>query len=137
MIILWRQKQYAELTTQILELEVENWIGVKTNSNISFNSDQSVEFLRKLGKSIFCKKSFHASRKFYLGILSPEDPSKPGRLQVIPFKQVVGILPKVSRSLSEKNEEWDLVEGYDKKYFEVDWKTVLNEDKLLNKGGWH
>jgi hypothetical protein len=61
MIILWRQKQYAELTTQILELEVENWIGVKTNSNISFNSDQSVEFLRKLGKYIFCKKSFHAS----------------------------------------------------------------------------
>jgi hypothetical protein len=50
---------------------------------------------------------------------------------------VVGILPKVSRTLSEKNEEWDLVEGYDTKHFELDWKTVLNEDKLLNKSGWH
>jgi hypothetical protein len=74
---------------------------------------------------------------YHLGILLPDDPARPARLQVIPFKQVVGILPKTSRTLSEKTEEWDLVEGYDKKYFELDWKTVLNEDKLLNKGGWH
>jgi hypothetical protein len=53
------------------------------------------------------------------------------------LKQTASILPKTSRTLSEKNEEWDLIEGYDKKYFELDWKTVLNEDKLLNKGGWH
>lgn len=103
----------------MLELEVENWIRLKTGGNINFNSDQSVEFLRKLG------------------ILLPEDPSRPGRIQVIPLKQVVGILPNISRALSEKNEEWDLIEGYDKKYFEVDWKTVLNEDRLLKKGGWH
>ena len=74
---------------------------------------------------------------FLLGVLLPEDPARPHRLQVIPFKQVVGILPKVSRALSEKNEEWDLIEGYDKKHFEVDWTTVLNEDKLLSKGGWY
>lgn len=66
----------------------------------------------------------------------PEDPKKPDYLQVIPLKQVVGILPKVSRTLSEKNEEWDLIEGYDKKYFKVDWNNVLREDKLLEKGGW-
>ena len=71
------------------------------------------------------------------GILLPDNPARPGRLQVVPFKQTVGILPKTSRTLSEKNEEWDLIEGYDRKYFELDWKTVLNEDKLLNKGGWH
>lgn len=71
------------------------------------------------------------------GVLLPDDPARPYRLQVIPFKQVVGILPKISRALSEKNEEWDLIEGYDKKYFEVDWKTVLNEDTLLKKDGWH
>jgi hypothetical protein len=71
------------------------------------------------------------------GILLPDNPAQPGRLQVIPFKQTVGILPKISRTLSEKNEEWDLIEGYDRKHFELDWKTVLNEDKLLNKGGWH
>jgi hypothetical protein len=58
-------------------------------------------------------------------------------LQVIPFQQTIGILPKTSRTLSEKTEEWDLIEGYDRKYFELDWKNVLNEDKLLNKGGWH
>ncbi|CAF1537350.1 unnamed protein product [Adineta steineri] len=119
MIILWRQRQNADLTTKILELEIENWIRAKTNASIHFNSDQAIEFLRKLG------------------ILSLEDPARPNHLQVIPFKQVVGILPNISRALSEKNEEWDLIEGYDKKYFEMDWKTVLNEDKLLNKGGWH
>jgi hypothetical protein len=74
---------------------------------------------------------------FCSGILLHDDSARPGRLQVIPFKQAVSILPKTSRTLSEKNEEWDLVEGYDKKYFELDWKTVLNEDKLLNKSGWH
>ncbi|CAF1154047.1 unnamed protein product [Rotaria sordida] len=119
MITLWRQKQNAEVTTKTLELEIESWIRMKTNANISFKSDQAVEFLRKLG------------------ILLPEDPLQPGRLHVIPFKQAVGILPKVSRELSEKNEEWDLIEGYDKKYFEVDWKTVLSENKLLEKDGWH
>jgi hypothetical protein len=119
MIILWRQKQNADLTAKILELEIENWIRTKTNTNINFNSDQAIEFLRKLG------------------ILLPEDPSRSSRLQVIPFKQVVGILPKISRALSEKNEEWDLIEGYDKKYFELDWKMVLNEEKLLRKGGWN
>ncbi|CAF1528821.1 unnamed protein product [Rotaria sp. Silwood1] len=119
MIILWRQKLNVEVTPKILELEIENWIRLKTNANINFKSDQAIEFLRKLG------------------ILLPEDPSRSDRLHVIPFKQVVGILPKISRALSEKNEEWDLIEGYDKKYFEVDWKTVLNEDKLLEKGGWH
>ncbi|CAF4447730.1 unnamed protein product, partial [Adineta steineri] len=110
MIILWRQRQNADLTTKILELEIENWIREKTNASIHFNSDQAIEFLRKLG------------------ILSPEDPTRLNHLQVIPFKQVVGILPNISRALSEKNEEWDLIEGYDKKYFEMDWKTVLNED---------
>ncbi|CAF3477706.1 unnamed protein product [Rotaria socialis] len=119
MIILWRQKQNANLTPKILELEIENWIRMKTNTNVNFKCDQSIEFLRKLG------------------IVLPNDPSQPDRLQVIPLKQVVGILPKISRTLSEKNEEWDLIEGYDKKYFELDWKTVLNEDKLLRKGGWH
>ncbi|CAF3912731.1 unnamed protein product, partial [Rotaria sordida] len=119
MITLWRQKQNAEVTTKTLELEIESWIRMKTNANISFKGDQAVEFLRKLG------------------ILLPEDPLQPGRLHVIPFKQAVGILPKVSRELSEKNEEWDLIEGYDKKYFEVDWKTVLSENKLLEKDGWH
>ncbi|CAF1098545.1 unnamed protein product [Rotaria sp. Silwood1] len=119
MIILWRQKLNVEVTPKILELEIESWIRQKTNANINFKSDQAIEFLRKLG------------------ILLPEDPSRSDRLHVIPFKQVVGILPKISRALSEKNEEWDLIEGYDKKYFEVDWKTVLNEDKLLEKGGWH
>jgi len=119
MIILWRQTQNVDLTTKILELEIENWVRMKTNTNINFNSDQAIEFLRKLG------------------ILLSDDSSRSTRLQVIPFKQVVGILPKISRGLSEKNEEWDLIEGYDKKYFEVDWKTVLNEDKLLKKGGWH
>ncbi|UJR09826.1 hypothetical protein I4U23_014052 [Adineta vaga] len=119
MIILSRQRHNSDLTKKVLELEVENWIRLKTNANINFNGDQALEFLRKLG------------------ILLPEDPARPNRLQVIPFKQVVGILPKISRALSEKNEEWDLIEGYDKKYFEVDWKTVLNEDNLLKKDGWH
>ena len=118
-IIRWRQKENADLTSKILELEIENWIRTKTNTNINFNSEQALEFLRKLG------------------ILLPDDPSRSGRLQVIPIKQVVGILPQISRTLSEKNEEWDLIEGYDKKYFELDWQTVHNEDKLLQKGGWH
>jgi len=119
MFILWKQKQNAYLTTKNLELEIENWIRSKTNTDITFNSDQSIEFLRKLA------------------ILLPDDPARPGGLHVIPFKQTVSILPKISRTLSEKNEEWDLIEGYDRKYFELDWKTVLNEDKLLNKSGWY
>ncbi|CAF1162371.1 unnamed protein product [Rotaria sordida] len=119
MFILWKQRQNMTLTNKNLELEIENWIRSKTNTDITFNSDQSVEFLRKLG------------------IISHDDPSRPTSLKVIPYKQVIGILPKTSRTLSEKNEEWDLIEGYDKKYFELDWKTVLNEDKLLNKTGWH
>jgi hypothetical protein len=55
MIILWRQKQNSDLTTKILELEVENWIRIQTNTNINFNSDQSIEFLRKLG-NLFSRK---------------------------------------------------------------------------------
>ena len=137
MLISWRQKHNAELTPKILELEVENWVRTKTNTHIDFNSEQAIEFLRKLGKYLLEKFLLKFNKIFSLGIVLPEDPSKPNRLQVIPFKQVVGILPKISRPLSEKNEEWDLIEGYDKKYFEVDWKTVLNEDKLLKKGGWY
>ena len=71
------------------------------------------------------------------GILLHDDPTRPGCLKVVPLKQVVGILPKMSRTLSEKDEGWDLLEGYDRKYFELDWKTVLHEDQLLNKGGWN
>lgn len=119
MFILFKQKQNAHLTTKTLELELENWIRGKTKTDITFNSDQSIEYLRQLG------------------ILLPDDPTRPGRLQVIPFKQTIGILPQTSRTLSEKSEEWDLIEGYDRKYFELDWKTVLNEDQLLNKNGWH
>jgi hypothetical protein len=74
---------------------------------------------------------------YSIGIVVTGDSSKLDCIQVIPLKQVVGILPKVSRTLSEKNEEWDLIEGYDKKYFEVDWKSVLHENQLLKKGGWH
>ncbi|CAF4526823.1 unnamed protein product, partial [Rotaria magnacalcarata] len=48
MIILWRQKQNANLTPKILELEIENWIRMKTNTNVNFKCDQSIEFLRKL-----------------------------------------------------------------------------------------
>jgi len=49
MIILWRQKQNAHLTTKILELEIENWILMKMNTHINFKCDQAIEFLRKLG----------------------------------------------------------------------------------------
>ena len=49
MFILWRQKQNANLTAKSLELEIENWIQVKTNTNINFKSDQALEFLRRLG----------------------------------------------------------------------------------------
>ena len=119
MFILVKQKQNAHLTTKTLELEIENWIRSKTKTDITFNSDQSIEFLRQLG------------------ILLPDDSTRSGRLQVLPFKQTLSVLPQTSRTLSEKNEEWDLIEGYDRKYFELDWKTVLNEDQLLNKTGWH
>jgi hypothetical protein len=72
-----------------------------------------------------------------LGIVLPDDPARPECLQVLPLKQVVEILPKLSRILSEKNEEWDLIEGYDKNCFELDWKTVDEENRQLNKNGWH
>jgi hypothetical protein len=49
MFILPKQRQNANLTTKNLELEIENWILSKTNTDITFNSDQSIEFLRKLG----------------------------------------------------------------------------------------
>lgn len=49
MFILFKQKQNAHLTTKTLELELENWIRGKTNTDITFNSDQSIEFLRQLG----------------------------------------------------------------------------------------
>ena len=49
MIILWKQKQNANLTAKSLELEIENWIQMKTNTNINFKSDQALEFLRQLG----------------------------------------------------------------------------------------
>jgi hypothetical protein len=53
MFILWKQKQNVDLTTKNLELEIENWIRAKTNTNITFNSDQSIEFLRKIGNLSF------------------------------------------------------------------------------------
>jgi hypothetical protein len=53
MFILWKQKQNADLTSKNLELEIENWIRSKTNADITFNSDQSVEFLRKIGNLFF------------------------------------------------------------------------------------
>ncbi|CAF0771047.1 unnamed protein product [Adineta ricciae] len=118
MFILQKQQKNTDLTKKNLELEIENWVRLKSNAHITFNSTQAIEFLRKIG------------------ILLPDDISRPNHLQVLPLKQVVRVLPKASRTLSEKTEEWDLVEGYDKKYFELDWKTVLNEEKLLNKGGW-
>jgi hypothetical protein len=65
MIILWRQKQNADLTTKVLELEVENWIRIQTNTNINFNSDQSIEFLRKLGK-LFSRKCLWRFSKFFI-----------------------------------------------------------------------
>lgn len=53
MITLWRQKQNSHLTKKVLELEIENWIHMKTNATINFKCDHSVEFLRKLGKYYF------------------------------------------------------------------------------------
>jgi hypothetical protein len=53
MFILRKQKQKVDLTTKNLELEIENWIRAKTNTNITFNSDQSIEFLRKIGNLSF------------------------------------------------------------------------------------
>lgn len=136
LFILWKQKQDATLTAKNLELDIENWIRWTTKSNITFKSDQSIEFLRQLGRVSPSLSSISISHPAS-GILLPDDPSRPGCLRVLPFKQVIGVLPQLSRILSEKNEEWDLIEGYDKKYFELDWKTVLNEDQLLNKNGWH
>ncbi len=49
MFILWKQNQNTDLTTKNLELEIENWIRSKTKTDITFNSDQSIEFLRQLG----------------------------------------------------------------------------------------
>ena len=74
---------------------------------------------------------------FFSGIVLPNDSSRPSSIHTLPMKQVVTLLPKISRTLSEKQQEWDLIEGYDKKYFEIDWKTVLEEDQSLNKSGWH
>ncbi len=65
MIILWRQKQNSDLTTKILELEVENWIRIQTNTNINFNSDQSIEFLRKLG-NLFSRKYLGKFSKIFI-----------------------------------------------------------------------
>lgn len=67
----------------------------------------------------------------------PDDEKRPGVVQVLPFEQVVHNLPKVSRTLTDSNEEWDLIEGYDKKYFEVDWKIVQQEEEQFNQSGWH
>lgn len=49
MSILANQKHNKDLTKKTLEIEIENWIRSKTNTHITFNSDQSIEFLRKLG----------------------------------------------------------------------------------------
>lgn len=119
MFILAKQKQDIYLTVKNLELEIENWIQLNTNTSITFNSDQSIEFLRKLG------------------ILLADELNRPGCLRVLPFEQTVHILPKISRTLSEKADEWDLIEGYDRKYFEVDWQIMLNEEKFLQTKRWN
>ncbi len=49
MFILLKQKQNTDLTTKNLEIEIENWIRSKTNTPITFNSEQSIDFLRKIG----------------------------------------------------------------------------------------
>ena len=49
LFVLWKQRQDTTLTAKNLELDIENWIRWTTNSNITFKSDQSLEFLRQLG----------------------------------------------------------------------------------------
>ncbi|CAF0773177.1 unnamed protein product [Didymodactylos carnosus] len=136
--LLSKQKLKQELTLKTLEIEIENWLRQKTNSVIHFNSVQSVEFLKTLGKIIIhlFKHKFMYILLLFLGILQQKGNDDIEKLHVIPMRQAVGILPMVNRTLSEKNEEMDLIEGYDKKYYEIDWKTILDEDRKLKKGGW-
>ena len=49
MLILDKQRDGGDLTAKNLELDIENWIRARTNTPVTFNSDQSIEFLRKLG----------------------------------------------------------------------------------------
>ncbi|CAF0738976.1 unnamed protein product [Didymodactylos carnosus] len=116
--LLSKQKLQQDLTVKTLEIGIENWLREKTNSIVNFSSEQSIEFLRTLG------------------ILQQKGNDTIEKLNVIPIRHAVGILPMINRTLSEKNEEMDLIEGYDKKYYEIDWKTMLYEDKQLKKGGW-
>lgn len=136
MFIEWKRKQNIQLTVSNLELEIEAWIQSTTNSITSFNSSQALEFLRQLGirsiniASILCL--FLCFSRTFLGIITSSS-----HLQALSFKDVIPLLPQVSRTLNEKKDDWDLIEGYDKKYFEMDWKTVRQDDQLLRKSGWH
>ena len=54
MFIFWKQKQNnMTLTKKNLELEIEDWIRRKANTDITFNSDRSIELLRRLGSVDF------------------------------------------------------------------------------------
>ena len=99
----------------MLERRIEEWVKDKTRSQIEFESDEAVKLLREFG------------------ILS-EDIN--GDLYVLPMDASLRNLPHTSRSITDRIEEYDIVEGYDRDILDEQEEEYKSEETKRRKYGW-
>ncbi len=99
----------------MLERRVEDWVRDKTGCVIEFDAGEALKFLREFG------------------ILS-EDLN--GDLFVLPMDSSLRNLPITARSITDRIEEYDIVEGYDRDITDEPEEEYKSEETKRKKYGW-
>ena len=99
----------------MLERRIEEWVKEKTGHKVEFESDEAAKLLREFG------------------ILS-EDIN--GDLYVLPMDASLRNLPQAARSITDRIEEYDIVEGYDRDILDEQDEEYKSEEKKRKKYGW-
>ena len=99
----------------MLERRIEEWVKEKTGCKVEFESDEAVKLLREFG------------------ILS-EDIN--GDFYVLPMDASLRNLPQTARSITDRIEEYDIVEGYDRDILDEQEEEYKSEDTKRKKYGW-
>lgn len=99
----------------MLERRIEEWVKEKTGCEVEFESDEALKLLKEFG------------------ILS-EDLN--GDLFVLPMDAALRNLPLGTRSITDRIEEYDIVEGYDRDILDEQEDEYKSEETKRKKYGW-
>ncbi len=99
----------------MLERRIEDWVQQNTGYSVDFEADEAVKLLTEFG------------------IVREDDDAD---LFVLPLPAALRNLPLASRSITDRIEEYDIVEGYDRDIMDEPEEEYKAEDKKRKKYGW-